>query len=57
MSGVRHAFTSTVAYGVDEQLFQDQVQLKFGFVIQGIFGAKFGHRGGEPPEFAKVSVQ
>ena len=57
MSGVRHAFTSTVAHGVDEQLFQDEVQLRFGFVIQGISGAKFDQGGGEPLEFAKVSVQ
>jgi hypothetical protein len=57
MSGAWHAMASAMPYAVDEQLFQHQVQFKFGVVTQGICGAKFIHPGGQPLEFAKVSVQ
>ena len=54
---IRHPFAASVADRVDEQFFQHQVQLEFGFVVQGVFGAKIRDRGGKTLQFPKTTVE
>src|SRR5690349_9815170 len=50
--GVGHTVAASVADGVDEELFEDEVELEFGVGEAGVLLAKAGHFAGEPFELA-----
>jgi len=52
-----YPLAAPVTHGIDEQLFQHQVQIELDFPTQGMRGAKTRYLGGQPFEFAQISVQ
>ena len=56
MRRVSHTIAAAVSHGIHEQLFERQIQLKRGLVVERIGGAKFFHPRGERLQFFKTAV-